>query len=214
MKHLSSNARKILKRVVSVTVSALVLIMILAVCYLMYCQISGKVAFIGNYATVKIITPSMEPTIPTGTYIIAEKVQAEAVQEGDVILFYSRDPAIYGKINTHRVVQVVTENGEHSFITKGDHNPENDSFPVYENDLVGRYVKNAENLTAFVGFFSKPYVFFLVVIIPAVWLVAVSIRDMVKKTREARVDRLVEEAVNQLKEEEKNSQEKEKTDDV
>lgn len=214
MKHLSSNARKILKRVVSVTVSALVLIMILAVCYLMYCQISGKVAFIGNYATVKIITPSMEPTIPTGTYIIAEKVQAEAVQEGDVILFYSRDPAIYGKINTHRVVQVVTENGERSFITKGDHNPENDSFPVYENDLVGRYVKNAENLTAFVGFFSKPYVFFLVVIIPAVWLVAVSIRDMVKKTREARVDRLVEEAVNQLKEEEKNSQEKEKTDDV
>lgn len=214
MGHPQSNKRRLLKRIVSVIFSILVLIMVITVCYFMYCNISGKIAFVGKYALVKVLTPSMEPTIPAGTYIIAEKVQAESVREDDVILFYSSDPAIYGKVNTHRVADIIVDNGERSFITRGDNNPVNDSFPVYEKDLVGRYVKNSVPLTAFVGFFSKPYVYFPAVIIPAAVLVVFSIKDVLKKAREARMERLIEEEVKKLKEKEKNDREKEPTDDV
>lgn len=216
MKHPKRNTRKALKRIVSSLISCLVVIMIVAACYFMYCNISGKVAFVGKYATVKIITPSMEPTISVGTYILTEKVGAEEVREGDVILFYSKDPAIYGKINTHRVVQILTDdNGMHSFITRGDHNPVNDAYPVNEKDLIGRYVKNADHLTAFVGLFANPFVFLGAVILPAAALVVFSVIDVVKKYKEARMKKLIEDEVKRLQENaDRNHEEKEPTDDV
>lgn len=197
------------KKILTTLLSFAVVIMAVAVAYLTYCNISGKVAYIGNYATVKIITHSMEPTIPTGTYILAEKADAESVRVGDVIMFYSRDPQIYGRINTHRVVEVVSENGEFSFITRGDNNPANDSYPVYAKDLIGRYVKNADFLTSFAGFFSNPVVFFIFVIIPAAALVIVCMLDVVKKAKEVRMKMLVEDEIKRLQENDTNSKEKE-----
>lgn len=214
MKHLSSNARKMLKRVASVALSFLVVIMVIAVLYFMYCNVSGKAPFVGKYAVVKIITPSMEPSIPAGTYILTEKVRAESVQEGDVIMFYSKDPSIYGKINTHRVAEIVSENGELSFITRGDNNLVNDAYPVAEKDLIGRYVKNADHLTAFAVFFAKPIVFFPAVILPAAVLVFFSIMDVVKKYKEARMKKLVQDEVKRLQEKDRDDKEKESSDDV
>lgn len=193
MKHSQSNAKKAINRVVSAVMYILLAIMVVAVCYFMYCNVSGKVAFVGKYAVVKIISPSMEPMIPTDSYILAEKVSAKDVGEGDVIMFYSKDPSIYGRINTHRVVNIEIDNGELIFTTKGDNNPDNDAYTVSEKDIVGRYVRNAEKMTAFIGFFSNPIAFFALVIIPAAVLVVLSFKDVVEKAHEARIEKLVDE---------------------
>ncbi|MDD6094969.1 MAG: signal peptidase I [Clostridia bacterium] len=207
MKALKIKSSKTIKRIVTGLLSAAIVLMTVVVAYLTYCNISGKVAYIGKYASVKIITPSMEPTIPTGTYILSEKVQASQVSKGDIILFRSADPQIYGKINTHRVVEVNFENGEYSFVTRGDNNSVNDAYPVSEKDLVGRYVKNAEGLSAFAGFFSKPAVFFIFVIIPAAALVIFSMTDVVKKAKETRKNMLIEAEIKRLQESETESKE-------
>lgn len=219
MKKTNGKIKIILKRIGIGMLSVLITVMIIAAGYLMYCGISGKVAFVGNYAVVKIITPSMEPKIPAGSYIIAERVDTDSVCEGDVIMFYSRDPAIYGKLNTHRVVQINEENGARSFVTRGDNNPVNDSLPVSEGDVVGRYIGNAEKLTSFAGIMSKPYVFFFVILIPSSLLVFFSIRDVYKKYREVRMARLVAEEVKKLKEDDNsnndnNGEGKDSIDDV
>lgn len=203
---------KRIKRIITAVLSVLVVITAIAVGYLTYCNVSGRVAYFGQYATVKILTPSMEPTIPTGTYILAENVQADAVHTGDVILFYSSDPQIYGRINTHRVVDVSSENGNDTFITRGDNNPVNDEYPVSGDRLIGRYVKNIPWLTGFAAFFSNPVAFFICIIIPAAALVLVSMTDVIKKAKEARMERLIENEIDRLKEE--NRKEKEPTDDV
>ena len=210
----SGKTKKILKRVSSVLITALIAAMVLAVIYFMYCNITGKVAFIGKYAAVKVLTPSMEPTIPAGSYIIAEKTDADSVREGDVIMFYSRDPAIYGKINTHRVVQIVEDTSGRRFVTRGDNNPGNDTSPVYDEDVIGRYVKNAGAMMAFAGFFSSPYVFVLAVIVPSLILVFFSIRDIKKKLREDRYEKLIQEEVEKLKQQDNNLNGKEPTDRV
>lgn len=209
MKLFKGKNSKTVKKAVTALLSFAVVIMAVAVGYLTYCNISGKVAYIGKYAAVKIITPSMEPTIPTGTYILAEKTNAQSVRVGDVIMFYSRDPQIYGKINTHRVVEIFSDNGKISFITKGDNNPANDSYPVSADDLIGRYVKNADSLTAFAGFFSNPFVFFIFVIIPAAVLVIVCMVDVVKKAKEVRIKLLIEDEIKRLQENDTNSKEQE-----
>lgn len=214
MKQTNEKISKIFKRISSAILPIFITAMVLAAGYFMYCSMNSKVAFVGKYATVRIITPSMEPTIPTGTYIIVEKIGPDSVNEGDVILFYSRDIAIYGKINTHRVVEIVEDNGKRQFITRGDNNPVKDAYPVHEEDVIGRYVRNSDALTAFAGFFSKPYVFFLAVFIPCALLIVFGIKDVVKKLREARMEKLIEEEVQKLKEEDIINNGKDSTDDV
>lgn len=206
--------KKSIKRLVSLMLTVLILLMVLTVGYFMYCSINGKIPFVGKYALVKILTPSMEPTIPAGTYIIAEKIGAESVREGDVIMFYSREPEIYGKINTHRAVKVVTTNGERSFVTRGDNNPSNDPHLVSEKDVIGRYVRNAAVASAFFTVLSKPYVFLLAVLIPSAVLIVFSVRDVIKKLREERMARLVAEEVEKLKESDKNGNGKDPADHV
>lgn len=193
--------KKNIKRIVSVVLTVLIILMILVAAYFMYCNISGKVPFVANIAFVKILTPSMEPTIPAGSYILAEKTDAGDIKVGDVIMFYSRDAAIYGKINTHRVVEINEENGVRSFITRGDNNPVNDKDPVPEQDVVGKYIRNAGFASKIANFISKPYIFLLIVLIPSVILVGLSIKDVLKKMKEVRMSKLVEAEVEKLKEE-------------
>lgn len=211
MKQENAKIKKKIKLIALIALALSVVVMILASIYFMYCNISGKVAFVGKYALVKILTPSMEPTIPAGTYIVAERIDAGSVMEGDVILFYSRDAAIYGKVNTHRVVGITDDNGVRSFITRGDNNPANDSTPVQEQDVVGRYVGNAKILGDFAGFLSRPYIFLFIVIIPCAVLIMLSFVDVIKKYREVCMEKLVEEEVERLKESDKNGNGKDPT---
>lgn len=207
--------KSIIKKITTALLSLAVVVMAVAVAYLTYCNVSGRVAYICGHATVKIISPSMEPEIPVGMYIVCEEVQAEDVCVGDIILFYSRDPQIYGKINTHRVVEIHSDNGSYSFVTKGDNNLLTDAYPVLEEDLIGRYVRNADRLASFAGFFSNPTVFFVLVIIPAAILVIVSMKDVVKGAKEARMNALIESEIKRLQEKEKKDEaEKEQEHDV
>ena len=49
------------------------------------------------------------------------------------ILVYNHDK----KIIVHRIVKVINNNGNISFITKGDNNNANDSWTVSSNDVIG-----------------------------------------------------------------------------
>ena len=113
-------------------------------------KLSGKVPSVFGYSVMNIISGSMEDEIPKDSYILIKRVDAEEIECGDVICFYSSDPKIYGMPNTHRVVEdpIVTESGI-EFITRGDANPINDSVTAKGDRLIGVHVKNLDGLTAF-----------------------------------------------------------------
>ena len=85
-----------------------------------------------------ILTGSMEPKIMPGDVVLIEKMQKEEdiqkLSEGDIINFDRDD-----KINiTHRIKKVkIDENGNRTFITKGDNNKSEDSQEVDPNDIRG-----------------------------------------------------------------------------
>ncbi len=185
---------------VSAVLSVLVVLMLLAVGYLTYCNMTGRVAYIGKYAVVRILTSSMEPTIPTGGYILVEKITADQVRVGDVIVFYSRDPAIYGKLNTHRVMEILTGDHGAQFVTRGDHNDANDALTTASGDVVGRYQKNLPGVTRFAQFFVQKWVFFFLILVPSFLLIVLCIWDVVRKSKEIKMDLLVAQEVQRLKE--------------
>ena len=110
----------------------------------------GEVPMIFGHSVMRIVSGSMETDIPEGSYILIKKVDPYEVEENDVITFYSSDYAIYGLPNTHRVVEppIIGDNGI-EFLTRGDANPANDKVTAKGDDLIGRYVKNLDGLTAF-----------------------------------------------------------------
>lgn len=144
----------------------LALLVVLAV-YLVAMKALGKIPSVFGYSVLRVVSPSMEDTIPTGEYILIKKTDPASVKEGDIITFYSTDPAIYMQANTHRVVAV--EQGESGllFTTKGDHNPVEDDVKVPQANLIGRYQTSVPVLTKIGGVFQNKTIFLLLVLIPA-----------------------------------------------
>ncbi len=113
-------------------------------------KLKGEVPKMFGYSVIKIVTGSMEPEIPTNSYILVKETSAEDIKKGDIISFHSKDATIYGLLNTHRVHEepIKTETG-YEFVTKGDANLTSDGVNARSEDVVGVYVGNIEWLTAF-----------------------------------------------------------------
>lgn len=113
-------------------------------------KMKGKVPSVFGYSVMNIVSGSMGEEMPQGSYILVKKTDAEKVKVGDVICFYSSDPAIYGYPNTHRVVEdpIITDEGI-EFVTKGDATEANDKVNAKGENLIGVYVKRLESLEKF-----------------------------------------------------------------
>ena len=127
---------------------------LLLVVGMLFSKINNRVFFLGNRATLWVMTDSMEEQIPAQSYILIRKTDPSEIREGDVITFYSDDPVLQGHLNTHRVVEV--QDGGRSFITKGDANLTDDSYPVRAESVVGVYEKNLDFLTTLGRWFQTP----------------------------------------------------------
>ena len=62
---------------------------------------------IGGFMMFRVVTGSMEPTMPTGTLLITREVDIETVALDDIVCFRTRVSEIWGKIVTHRVVDIM-----------------------------------------------------------------------------------------------------------
>jgi len=197
-----------------ISYSFLILLMVL-VAGLIYMKSVGKVPALFGNSYVRIISPSMEPEIPTGSYILVKKIKPEGVKVGDVILFYSSDENIYMKPNTHRVVEIyLDDNDNYSFVTKGDNNPVNDSELAQGDNLIGVYVKKIPFLTKISDVLNNRVAFFLLVLIPALALFTSEINDFTKKIKKVKEQELIEKEIERLKKIDENKQSSEKTSDL
>ena len=95
-----------------------------------------EVPAIGGVSPLIVLTDSMLPEISSGDLIIAEKIDPSEIKVGDVISFF--DPAGNGSsVVTHRVIEIVTEDGKTQWRTRGDNNNTEDKVLVPFENLVG-----------------------------------------------------------------------------
>ena len=64
-----------------------------------------------------IVSKSMEPTIMTGDAIFVKQIEEENLKVDDIISFKDGE-----SVNTHRIVEIVENNGIKRYRTKGDNN--------------------------------------------------------------------------------------------
>lgn len=111
----------------------------------------NKVPSIGGYSPLIVMTDSMFPDIKSGDLIITKAADAKDVKVGDVISFF--DPDGSGtSVLTHRVVELVEEDGKLFFRTKGDANNSEDPSLAPAENLIGLYqskINGAGNVAMF-----------------------------------------------------------------
>ena len=94
----------------------------------------------GGFIPLIVLTDSMKPSISSGDLIICRVVDPESVsaEEGHVISFF--DPASKNmSVVTHKVIEVVTEDGKLFFRTQGTNNNAPDDALVPAENLIGLY---------------------------------------------------------------------------
>lgn len=197
--------KKTAGRVWNAVLWLLVILLAVTVVRLIVGQLRGTVTYFFNYSFLRISTESMknpenpDEGIDPGDYILIRKVAPEEIQVGDVISFYSSDPTIYGRLNTHRVAAITEGDGGLLFTTKGDNNYLTDPYPVKGTDVAGVFVAKLGAVTAIVNFFTNGFAFFLILIVPVLLVVIFTLNGMLKKRKQELMDERVREEVEKMK---------------
>lgn len=133
--------KKILSSCVTFVVSIVLVLAILLV----------GVKFIGLDVYV-VLSGSMEPKYPTGSIIYVNEVNAEDLEKGDVITYQLSS----NLVATHRIEEVIYENNQIAFKTKGDANDHVDNGVVYSNQLIGTPIFMIPFLGYLVTYIQQP----------------------------------------------------------
>ena len=124
------------------TIIGIVLCVILVPMLIINCTLIVKsyidqdaVPSIGGAVPLIVLTDSMYPKIEKGDLIIGRAEAPENIKVGDVISFF--DPAGNGTtVVTHRVIEIVEEDGQIAWKTQGDNNNTEDRLAVTADKLV------------------------------------------------------------------------------
>lgn len=139
--------RKIICGVIN-TLSVLVIAAaIVILCMVLFTE-PGKPPNIFGFTMLRITTGSMEPTYATDTLLVVKK-QIKRNHGGDVISFYSTDPALEGAVNTHRVVSISQDGDNYIYTTKGDANNAADLYDAQSRYLIGKVIWSSLFLESF-----------------------------------------------------------------
>lgn len=129
----------------------------------------GYVSMFGT-SLFRVVTGSMEPTIPTGALLISREVDIDEVEKGDIICFRSMESNMLGQVITHRVVDVIEgKDGETYLETRGDANPASDGYYVTSSNLIGEvsaYTKEGNILAKIYSVVTTPLGFLSCIVFP------------------------------------------------
>ena len=143
----------------------------------------GKPPNIFGFTMLRITTGSMEPTYATDTLLVVKKTDPKEIMEGDVISFYSTDPALEGAVNTHRVVSISQDGDNYIYTTKGDANNAADLYDAQSCYLIGKVIWSSLFLGKLSRLAANPLIFIPLILIP---LAAILITNLVHTVRLAK----------------------------
>jgi len=135
------------------------------------------------YGAYVIVSGSMEPIIKIRDAIIIKRVEDSDIEVGDVITYKSTDPSFYGIMITHRVIELVEEDGTVKYMTKGDNNPTRDPQLVTKEQIYGEVVMRIPKVGYLQYFLATAYGWIIAVVVPCLGIIIYDIMKLVKTIR-------------------------------
>lgn len=144
---------------------------------------TGEAPNIFGYSLFRVMTGSMEPTIPVDSLIVVHRVAPETLREGDVISFYSSDPSLMGAVNTHRIIGIEQDGSGYRFSTKGDANNVEDRYTTAGEDVIGKVIGSSYTLGKAVRLMANPLIFVPLIMLPLAVMLGHSVIESVVLAR-------------------------------
>ncbi len=194
-KEKTSTTHKVLTIIGSILCVILIPILIINIMLIAKSYINkDEVPSIGGTFPLIVLTDSMVPEIYSGDLIICKTADAEDIEVNDVISFF--DPAGNGtSIVTHRVIEIIEDDGEIFFRTRGDNNNTEDKELVPAENLVGVYKMRIAGAGHIAMFMQSTAGLIICVVLPIILLVGYDIirRRIYEKNNKQDTDALLAE---------------------
>ncbi|MCK5510880.1 signal peptidase I [Candidatus Parcubacteria bacterium] len=121
----------------------------------------------GNFKVKIVQSGSMQPAIKTGSIVVIKPVKE--YKAGDVITFGAESK---GKTpTTHRIQEIINDNGVKTYTTKGDANNSEDAKKIKEHEIIGKVLFSVPFVGYAVATAKKPWGFILIIGIPALIII-------------------------------------------
>ena len=125
-----------------------------------------------------VLSGSMESEIYSGDIVVVKEVDKKNLKVNDVIAFKNDDIVV-----THRIVEIVNENGTTKYITKGDNNNTQDKDYVLPENVEGLYQFKVSNLGNLAMFIQTPTAMLVCLSIPILLLILVQVSENAKNKK-------------------------------
>lgn len=132
------------------------------------------------YGAYVIVSGSMEPSIKVNDAIVIKRTESTDLEVGDVVTYRSLDPSFYGIMITHRIIDIVNEDGEIRYVTKGDANQTRDRSLVSLDQIYGEVIMRIPKLGYLQYFLATAYGWIIAVVIPCVGIIVYDIFKLIK----------------------------------
>lgn len=152
-----------------------------------------------------VLSGSMETEIYTGDVAFVKIVDTSTLKEQDIIAFRNEED----KVTTHRIVEIVEQNGEKFFRTKGDNNNTEDVNLVATSDVEGIYFARIAGLGNFLMFMQEPTSLILVLLgILVVGMIVLRLIDSAQEKKTSKEDEQYKKEFEEFKKMKKEQNEK------
>jgi signal peptidase len=119
----------------------------------------------------------MSPELEPGDMIITRRLEPEEIGIGDVVSYR----LAAGTLVTHRVTDIVRENGRLRFQTKGDANNTVDPKLIDSGEIVGIYLFKIPKGGYIADLMRTPFAALLLIVVPALLLTGSGLKKLCTK---------------------------------
>lgn len=166
--------------------TALIILIIIAV-FLVYYVMTAKIYekkgidYEPKIALYTIISPSMEPNVKVYDVVVDFRVDdVKDIEVGDIITFISTSKVSANLTVTHRVVDIIEQNNNIYYKTKGDNNLKEDDALVDYNSVIGKSYFIVPQLGRIQFLLASKGGWFLVVLVPAIGVIIYDFIKLIK----------------------------------
>lgn len=171
-----------LKKITSI-IEIIFIILVSIFCLMSVCQ---KFFFKDNsffgFRTFSIVSESMKPQLEIGDIILVKETKYDKIKIGDILTYQGMTGEFKDKVVTHRVKNILEENGKRIFYTKGINSSSTDP-AVYEEQVYGTVTYKFKVLSLINKAIQNIVGFIILVIVPLIYLLTMEIITVIKESK-------------------------------
>ena len=175
---------KVIKKVITVLGLILFIVIMTISITIVYKSYSepDKIPAVFGWKPFIVLSGSMEDTIMPGDLILTKEIDTLELKDGDVISFRTNKYTVI----KHRIIDIVEDEGERKYYTKGDNNDTADSNIVCNNQIEGIYRYRIPKLGNIAIYLQKPIGIIICIAVPLIIILIAQLADLKSKQIEVK----------------------------